>query len=165
MLVAGDGPATSAAMPFIETTSPKRHGHAAQQALAVAIVGLERRGMPILAADAGLTDVEEDTPSESMVGSGKFGTPWERMHWAYCRPAVNICCTNACGQSPYDSHCWACCRNDRLLGSRCWQARWAAWYWELLTPSCCGFPAVFETAPLLSGSGKFGTPWERMQPE
>ncbi len=30
---------------------------------------------------------------------------------------------------------------------------------DLLTPSCCS--ACLENFPLLSGSGKFGTPWAR----
>ncbi|HTA02222.1 MAG TPA: hypothetical protein VK802_17705 [Streptosporangiaceae bacterium] len=48
-----------------------------------------------------------------------------------------------------------------LVGYRSWQAVWAAWSWELLTPRCCEL--AFGTPPLLGGSGKFGTPWERMQ--
>ncbi len=36
----------------------------------------------------------------------------------------------------------------------------AAWYWERLTPSCC----QLGNLSLLWGSGKFGTPFERMQP-
>ncbi len=51
------------------------------------------------------------------------------------------------------------------LGSRCAQALWAAWYWELLTPSCSrltlGNPLA--NSLLLLGSGYFGTPWDRMQ--
>src|SRR5580704_3932641 len=104
-------------------------------------------------------------PSESMVGSGQFGTPWERMHRAYVRKAVIAACTNACGQSPVSSHCpiesfVSTPPDPPLFGYRCWQAVWAAWSWEVLTPSSCAL--AFGTCPLLGGSGKFGTPWERM---
>jgi hypothetical protein len=98
-----------------------------------------------------------------MVGSGQFGTPLERMHWAKFRMSVIACCTRACGQSPDDTHCPNCWSNDPVFGSRDWQALWAVWSWELLTPKCCASP--FGSAPLLSGSGKFGTPWVRMQAE
>src|ERR1700722_2646843 len=50
-----------------------------------------------------------------------------------------------------------------VSGSRCWHAFRAAWSWELLTPSCCA--VSLGTPPLLLGSGKYGTPCERMQPE
>src|ERR1700731_915692 len=46
-------------------------------------------------------------------------------------------------------------------GSRRWQPFSAAWYWELLTPSCCAVGNFALVAPA-SGSGKFGTPFERM---
>jgi hypothetical protein len=58
-------------------------------------------------------------------------------------------------------HCWACCADDVVAGSKCWQALRAAWNRESLTPSSCEL--VFGIAPLLAGSGKPGTPWERMQ--
>jgi hypothetical protein len=45
-------------------------------------------------------------------------------------------------------------------GSRCTQASSAALSRELLTPSCC----AVGNFPLPDGSGKFATPWERMQP-
>jgi hypothetical protein len=45
--------------------------------------------------------------------------------------------------------------------SRCAQALWATWNWELLTPTCC--EVTLGTPPLRVGSGKFGTPCERMQ--
>ena len=68
------------------------------------------------------------------------------------RIAVRSCCDWA----------WVCWPP---FGSRCAQALWAAWNWELLTPSCCrltlGNPLA--NSLLLSGSGNFGTPWERMQ--
>jgi hypothetical protein len=57
-------------------------------------------------------------------------------------------------------HCWACCWNDPVLGSTFAQALAAAWNRELLTPSCCAL--VLGSPPPLGGSGKFGTPLERM---
>jgi hypothetical protein len=47
-----------------------------------------------------------------------------------------------------------------LFGSRRAQAVRAVWYCEALTPSCCA--DSFAIAPLPSGSGKLGTPCERM---
>src|ERR1700722_9393453 len=47
------------------------------------------------------------------------------------------------------------------FGSRYPQAWVAAWYCELLTPSCCG--VRFGNTPLLLGSGQFRTPCERTQ--
>jgi hypothetical protein len=85
-----------------------------------------------------------------VLGSGQFDTPWERMHWANPRMPLIICCISAWLTSP-------------LFGSRCAQAVCAVWYWELLTPSCCA--VTFGISPLPLGSGKFGTPWERMQAE
>ena len=38
-------------------------------------------------------------PWESMVGSGQFGTPWERMHRANFSPALTACCTKDWGQT------------------------------------------------------------------
>src|ERR1700730_5218601 len=81
-------------------------------------------------------------------GSGSV-TPWLRTHWENLSACALICCTSAWfGPLP-------------PFGSRCWQALWADWSWELLTPSCC--EGSLGVAPLLSGSGKFGTPLERMQ--
>ena len=83
------------------------------------------------------------------MGSGQFGTPWERMHRANVRMSLHDCCSSAwVGWLPGP------------FGSRCMQALWADWNWELLTPSCCRL--TLGIAPLLSGSGKFGTPLERM---
>src|SRR5690349_17528246 len=81
------------------------------------------------------------------------------MQPANLSPAFSISCVSAREQMPAASHC------SRLLlftvlGSRCWQALWAAWNRELLTLSRCGL--VFGSAPLPDGSGKAGTPWERM---
>ena len=83
-------------------------------------------------------------PLLSVVGSGQFGTPWERMHRAKSSMPLVIRGT------------WA------WVGwSSCAQALWAAWSWEVLTPTCCG--VTLGTPPLLVGSGKAGTPCERMQ--
>ena len=38
---------------------------------------------------------------------------------------------------------------------------WVDWNLELLTPSCCELS--FGSSPLLLGSGKLGTPFERIQ--
>src|SRR5215471_16188378 len=48
-----------------------------------------------------------------------------------------------------------------LFGSRWAQARVAVWYWEL--PAASRFRVVLLNCPLLSGSGKSGTPCERTQ--
>jgi DNA-binding response OmpR family regulator len=65
-------------------------------------------------------------PWESTVGSGQFGTPRERTHWLNLRMPLSSSGTSAAGNwSPVPA------------GSRCSQSFWAAWYWELLTPSCC----------------------------
>ena len=91
-------------------------------------------------------------PMESIVGSGQFGTPWLRMHWANFLPSVSACCTTACGQSPVSRHCVSEAVNVvSLLGSRCRQAVRAAWNWELLTPKACALP--FGRLPLKLGSG------------
>jgi hypothetical protein len=71
------------------------------------------------------------------------------MHWATFNSRAINCRTWA----------WVCPLPP--LGSRCPHADWARWYWELLTPSCCG--VFFGNAPLLSGSGNLGTPSARMQ--
>jgi hypothetical protein len=72
------------------------------------------------------------------------------MHWAKLR-------------MPFIARCITPRLTPPLLGSRCAQAVWAVWYRESLTPNCCAVP--FGIVPLLSGSGKLGTPWERMQAE
>jgi hypothetical protein len=73
------------------------------------------------------------------------------MHCEKLSACVFACCSSAeSGPPPF--------------GSRCWQAVWAAWTRELLAPSCCGVSLDLSNAPLLSGSGQFGTRWERMQP-
>ena len=65
------------------------------------------------------------------VGSGQFGTPCERMHWA------NSACRSA--PLPADSRRPGAHRAvvARRSGAGAAQACWAAWNWELLTPSCC----------------------------
>lgn len=78
-------------------------------------------------------------------GSGKFVMPWLRMHWE------NLSARDASRR---------CCSTD-AVGSKCWQALWAAWYRELLAASW--LRVTLLKTPLLLGSGKFGTPFERMQ--
>src|SRR4029077_1106450 len=82
-------------------------------------------------------------PLRSVVGSGQVGMPWERMQRAKFSRPVMICGTWA----------WDGWRSGA-------QARWAAWNREVLTPTCCG--VTLGTPPRLAGSGKSGTPWERM---
>jgi hypothetical protein len=54
-----------------------------------------------------------------MVGSGQFGTPWERMHRANASIFVIACRTKAWGQSPVATHCSKLVINDPLVfGSR-----------------------------------------------
>src|SRR4029453_1224228 len=87
-------------------------------------------------------------------GSGNFGTPCERMH----RANFSICCCSfACSA--------AVCRPPlgRSL-SHAFRARsnWGEWtstpvFWPLAET-----PEVILIRPSLSGSGKFGTPCERM---
>ena len=96
------------------------------------------------------------------MGSGNFGTSWERMHTANLSMTVSSRCTTAGEQSWATKHCCSCCWADPpVAGIRCWQARWAAWNWEPVTPSSSALP--FASPPLLGGSGNLGTPWERMQ--
>jgi hypothetical protein len=57
----------------------------------------------------------------------------------------------------------ASCVSDPPVGRRPWQAVWAAWNCELLTPSCGRL--TFGSPPLPAGSGNLDTPWERMQAE
>ena len=84
---------------------------------------------------------------EETLGSGQFGTPWERMHWLNFRMPSISTGISAAGY-------WSLVP----LGSRLWQDPSAAWYWELLTPSCC----AVGNFPLPAGSGKLSTPWDRM---
>src|ERR1700757_74075 len=49
-----------------------------------------------------------------------------------------------------------------VSGSRCWQADWATRNWGL---PASGTTLSFGIVPLVSGSGKLDTPWERMQRE
>lgn len=88
-------------------------------------------------------------PSESTVGLGQFGTPLERMHREKFNMLLSICDLSAAGNWSFVP-----------AGSRRAHASSAAMSRELLTPSCCA-PGNF---PLPDGSGKFGTPLERMRP-
>ena len=49
-----------------------------------------------------------------------------------------------------------------VFGSTCWQAVWATRNWGLLARGTTSFLGI---SPLLLGSGKLDTPWERMQSE
>src|SRR5579862_6856108 len=84
------------------------------------------------------------------MGSGQFGTPWERMQLANFVISARICCTTAGeGGTP-----------GPPSGSRCPQAWVAAWKRGLAAASSTW---LFGHTPPLSGSGKFGTPSELMQ--
>src|SRR6476660_8904792 len=82
-------------------------------------------------------------------GSGKLGTPWARMHGENLSASAVTYCT------------WAGVGPLPPFGSRCRQALCAARNRELSTPSCCS--PTFGIAPPRPGSGKLGTPPERMQ--
>ena len=84
------------------------------------------------------------------MGSGQFGTPWERMHWLNVRMPLSSNGTSAGGNGRQ-------CRPGAGAGTH----SAAAWYRELLTPSCCA-PGNFALLAPAWGSGKFGTPFERM---
>jgi hypothetical protein len=86
-----------------------------------------------------------------MWGSGQFCTPWERMQAANLTMPLSAACTSA----------WVVL-GGFVFGSRCWQALWATWNWGLLAR---GTTLSLGIVPLLLGSGKLDTPWERMQPE
>src|SRR3981081_4319558 len=78
-------------------------------------------------------------------GSGKSGTPCERMHLANCSSWLSICGPGAAGEV--------------ASGARCRQAFRADWYTLLLTPRLFGLTC---RRPFAAGSGKSGTPRERM---
>src|SRR5580700_9220847 len=94
------------------------------------------------------------------VGSGKFGTPCDRMHCAILSAFAFTCAIppgSAFG-----------------LGMYFWQVFIADWKAGALTGTpltviVCPWPLRCEDwiwsppPPLAPGSGKFGTPWERMQ--
>jgi signal transduction histidine kinase len=74
------------------------------------------------------------------------------MHWLKLRMPLSSCRTSVWfGALP-------------PFGSRCWQAFWAVWYREVLTPRSCALGNFAVTWPG-RGSGKLGTPFERMQRE
>ena len=77
--------------------------------------------------------------------------PWARMHAENLSACALSCCS------------WAGVGPLPPFGSRFLQALCAAWNRELLTPSCSR--ATLGIDPLLLGSGKLDTPWERMQRE
>ncbi len=87
----------------------------------------------------------------STLGSGQSCTPLERMQAANLTMPLNAWCTSG----------WVDL-GGFVFGSRCWQALWAGWNRGLLTR---GTTLSFGISPLLLGSGKLDSPWERMQPE
>lgn len=78
------------------------------------------------------------------VGSGKFGTPWERMQFAFVIASMRSLAEagDAC---------------DVLAGSSGAHAWWADWN----AGDCISTPE--KSKPSGVGSGNFGTPCERMQ--
>jgi hypothetical protein len=78
-------------------------------------------------------------------GSGNCGTPCERMHFAN----ASSCSCDIVGPWPV---------NESWLGARLWHARYAA--------RTIGEPSSIVEGtwivPSAPGSGKLGTPWERM---
>jgi DNA-binding response OmpR family regulator len=92
-------------------------------------------------------------PSESATGSGKSGTPWERMQLAKGSMPRRSIGTSAGGN-------WS----SVPAGSSRWQAVSAALSWELLTRSCCA-PGNFALLAPACGSGKLATPCARTQRE
>jgi hypothetical protein len=92
-------------------------------------------------------------PSESTAGSGKFGTPWERMQLE-----KGSMLRRRSGTSDWGN--WS----STPTGSSRWQTVSAVLSWELLTRSCCALGNFALLAPAW-GSGKFATPCERTQRE
>lgn len=96
-------------------------------------------------------------PPGPNAGSGKFGSPWVRMHWENFSIAARWLADSAGGRPPF--------------GSFEWQACIALWNFGELTatpltlreppdPTFCWI--WMPPVPLLPGSGKLGTPLARM---
>lgn len=83
-------------------------------------------------------------PLARNVGSGKFGTPWERMHFAFV-----IASRRSLAEAGEPCTVLADCTD-----AHAWWADWNAGDW-VSTPERSKPPGV--------GSGKLGTPFERMQ--
>src|SRR5205807_406282 len=110
--------------------APERPGIMCEHWLPLAQIGGEYGSKPSLL----MLIAKTGRPWESMVGSGQFGTPCERMHRAKFRSSFSTCCTRAGEQSLAIMHSEI---ESELIappwfGSMCWQARWAACSWELL---------------------------------
>ncbi len=87
-------------------------------------------------------------------GSGKFGTPWPRMHLAKFSPRWRCCAVCAglgCADGKYFWHRARAVRNAGALTA------------TPLTEIVCALPWI--SIPLRPRSGKFGTPLARMQLE
>ena len=81
------------------------------------------------------------------MGSGKSGKPWERMHWANFTSSVSCC------------RCWAWVGvwyGHRLLAGSLGRTEPG-----VADPDLLPRGSLLGICPLLSGSGKSGTPWER----
>ena len=65
--------------------------------------------------------------------------------------AVHHCCTRPATAVGHRALSLCCCSAGRRWRDQVWQACWAAWHWELLTPSCCA--SAFGTCPRCRGRG------------
>src|SRR5579862_4568535 len=84
------------------------------------------------------------------LGSGKFVTPWCRMHFEkFNLPRSCVCCSCGLGGAGFGNSFWQACRAATNAGD------------FGLIP----LDGVTRTNPCLSGSGKFGTPCARTQAE
>ena len=147
-------------MSLIETLTPS--ARARGQALAFAVRVHEQRRVEELPANTGLSDIEDRHPLRIESGIGPVRHPVGAHAAGVTQLGGRICSTSAAGQLPSIRQS-ASCVSDPPVGRRPTQAVWAAWNWELLTPSCGKL--TFGSSPLLAGSGNFDTPWERMQAE
>lgn len=85
-------------------------------------------------------------------GSGKFGTPWLRMHLAKFSPRCRCCAVCAALREADGRYFWQSARAARNAG---------ALSETPLTEIVWAFPWI--SIPWLLKSGKFGTPLARMQ--
>lgn len=97
------------------------------------------------AADCGLMPLELPVMAPLLDGSGKLGTPWARMHLEYFSSWARFCGELALVPPPISR-----AQVFRAL-MNCGE--------RVLMP----IDGVITVPPLLDGSGKFGTPWLRMQ--
>ena len=90
-------------------------------------------------------------------GSGKFGSPWARMHLENANACAKSCCRCATATG--------CAPGEKLDGCNVLQALWAVWKRALLGLRSLpgpGFRSLRLMLPLLSGSGKSAMPWLRV---